>query len=165
MRYLTKHIIIVSLLVAVSLVVAALHFRPRPVPLDECSELYRRYADNPDIRAAYVKNYRINDTLTLSATLLEAANDTGWAVLQHDFKIIPYPPEIMALIKDTNTVSSWYVQHGTSNGAMDTVHIGSNDFVVASQFKHFVTIFDLPTGDQVMAIFYKNSGQLNKNRE
>ena len=77
MRHLTKHIIIVSQIVAVSLVAAALHFQPHTVPLEECNSLFRLYADNPDINDTYVKDYRINDTLTLNATILEAVNDTG----------------------------------------------------------------------------------------
>lgn len=162
MRYLTKHIIIVSLLVALSLVTTALDFRPRTVPLEECSELYQRYADNPDINAAYVKNYRINDTLTLCATILEAANDTGWTVLQQDFCFDSYPPEILELITNTNTVQSWYVLHGTSNGAMDTIHVENNDFVVASQFKHYVIVMDIKTKAHVRAIFYKNSRELKQ---
>ncbi len=59
--------------------------RPRAVPLDECSELYRRYADCPGVEAAYIKDYRVNDTLTLCATVLEAQTDSAWSELQQTF--------------------------------------------------------------------------------
>ena len=40
------------------------------VQLEECSEVYRRYEGLEGIDAAYIKNYRVNDTLTLPVTLL-----------------------------------------------------------------------------------------------
>lgn len=72
---------------------------PRPVPWDECSELYRRYADSPDIRAAYIKDYQLSDTLTICATILEAANDSSWSLLIHDFNVRVLPID-SAQLKD-----------------------------------------------------------------
>ena len=60
----------------------------RTVPLSQCSDIYRRYAGNPDIGAAYIKDYKLNDSLILSATVLEAKNDSGWATLRKDFNIV-----------------------------------------------------------------------------
>ena len=105
-----RWLITLALVIAVPLLTAAVHFRPRPVPLDECSELYRRYADNPDIRAAYVSNYRVNDTLTLCATLLEAANDTGWAVLYDTFHLTLHKrPDYLTLQNNEDDI--WEILH------------------------------------------------------
>lgn len=71
--------LVVFLVVAVVGIVAS--YWPRTVPWDECSELYRRYADSPDIRAAYIKDYRVNDSLTINATILEATTDSSWRSL------------------------------------------------------------------------------------
>ena len=60
----------------------------RTVPLSQCSDIYRRYADNPDIGAAYIKDYKLNDSLILSATVLQAKNDSGWTTLRKDFNIV-----------------------------------------------------------------------------
>ena len=57
------------------------------LPQGKCSEVYRRYADSRDIAAAYIKDYKVNDTLILNATVLRALNDTGWASLRADFNI------------------------------------------------------------------------------
>lgn len=73
-----RWLITLFLLVVVPTAFAFVRTHPRTLKPEECSELYRRYADSPDIRATYVKNYRVNDTLTLNATLLEALTDTGW---------------------------------------------------------------------------------------
>ena len=60
---------------------------PRTVPPAECSEVYRRYSEVEGIRASYLKDYRVNDTVTVGVTLLEAETDSGWARLQEDFEI------------------------------------------------------------------------------
>ena len=60
---------------------------PRTVPFSECSELYQRYADNEHVAASFVRNYRINDTLTLDVTLLQATDSAGWQQLIEDFEI------------------------------------------------------------------------------
>lgn len=134
--------------------------QPHSLEAEECSRLYQRYADSPDIRATYVKNYRVNDTLTLNATLLEAVTDTGWAILLKDFNFEPYPPEILALITSTNAVQSWYVLHGTSDGPMDTLDKGNNDFVMASQFEHNIMVFDIRSREHMSALFDMNVNNL-----
>ena len=60
---------------------------PRTVPFSECSELYQRYADNEHVAASFVRNYRVNDTLTLDVTLLQATDSAGWQQLIEDFEI------------------------------------------------------------------------------
>jgi hypothetical protein len=60
---------------------------PRTVPLDECSDVYKRYKDVEGVRATYVKDYRVNDTLTVGVTLLEATDSVAWVNLLQDFNV------------------------------------------------------------------------------
>ena len=72
---------------------------PRTVPDSKCSELYRRYSDVPGIEATYVKDYPVNDTLSIGVTILQATDSTGWGRLQKGFSV-PMPEdstEILAL--------------------------------------------------------------------
>ena len=63
----------------VALVVPALVvYHQRTVPLEECSEVYRRYRDVPGIRAAFVKDKQINDSLRLDVTLLQAEDSMAF---------------------------------------------------------------------------------------
>ena len=79
---------ITLLVVLCSLAVAAAYIVwPRTVPFSECSELYQRYADNEHVAASFVRNYRVNDTLTLDVTLLQATDSAGWQQLIEDFNI------------------------------------------------------------------------------
>ena len=67
-----KHYIIASCIIMAVLVAYYLfNTIPRRVPLDECSELYLHYAGQPGINASFVKDFRINDSLSVCATLLE----------------------------------------------------------------------------------------------
>ena len=58
---------------------------PRTVPLDECSDVYKRYKDVEGVRATYIKDFRVNDTLTIGVTLLEATDSEGWERLLKAF--------------------------------------------------------------------------------
>ena len=75
--------------VAVCLVVAALvlvvKYHPRTVPIEECSQIYRDYADNPHIAVAFIKDFPVNDTLRVDVTTLQATTDSAWCALMADF--------------------------------------------------------------------------------
>ncbi|MCQ2296232.1 MAG: hypothetical protein MJZ45_02385 [Bacteroidales bacterium] len=74
------------LAVALSVITAVTRWH-RLFPSDEVSEIYQKYAHTPGIDAAYVKGYRINDTLTLPITLLETKDTNIWEELCKDFGI------------------------------------------------------------------------------
>ena len=65
-------IYIIFVLVVVAAIVAGLAVRyvPSVVPYWQCSEVYKRYSKVEGVCASYIKDYRINDTLTLGVTLL-----------------------------------------------------------------------------------------------
>ena len=64
---------------------AALVYRSHTLPLSQCSELYRSYLGNPHIRAAFIKDFPINDTLSVDALTLQADSDSAWCELMTDF--------------------------------------------------------------------------------
>ena len=82
-------IYIIFVLVVVAAIVAGLAVRyvPSVVPYWQCSEVYKRYSKVEGVCASYIKDYRINDTLTLGVTLLEATDSAGWEYLKQAFNI------------------------------------------------------------------------------
>ncbi|MBQ3950496.1 MAG: hypothetical protein II661_08485, partial [Bacteroidales bacterium] len=54
---------------------------------DECSDVYRHFADMrlEGVRVTYVQDKVINDTLRLPVTLLQAETDEGWAAIDSLF--------------------------------------------------------------------------------
>lgn len=78
MRHRTLIIIILSLLLVGG--AAAWKFLPHTLSYDECSDVYRHFADMrlEGVRVTYVQDKVINDTLRLPVTVLEAEDDRGW---------------------------------------------------------------------------------------
>ncbi len=66
---------------------AAWKFIPHTLSHDECSDVYRHFADMrlEGVRITYVQDKVINDTLRLPVTLLQAESDAGWAILDSLF--------------------------------------------------------------------------------
>lgn len=58
---------------------------PRTVPYAQCSPIYQRYAAMPGIQAAFIKDYAINDTLSINTTLLESADTAIFTQLKQTF--------------------------------------------------------------------------------
>ncbi len=89
-------IYIIFVLVVVAAIVAGLAVRyvPSVVPYWQCSEVYKRYSKVEGVCASYIKDYRINDTLTVGVTLLEATDSAGWEYLLQAFNI---PQEMIEL--------------------------------------------------------------------
>ena len=59
---------------------AAWKFIPHTLSYNECSDVYRHFADMrlEGVRVTYVQDKKINDTLRLPVTVLEAESDRGW---------------------------------------------------------------------------------------
>ena len=81
MRHRTLIIIILSLLLVGC--AAAWKFLPHTLSYDECSDVYRHFADMrlPGVRVTYVQDKIINDSLRIPVTLLQAETDEGWAAI------------------------------------------------------------------------------------
>ena len=140
----------------------AIKYLPSIVPYWQCSEVYKRYAHTKDIRATYIKNFPLNDTLTVGVTLLEATTDSGWARLQEGFGIIPYPPEVLAII-DTNAVESWFAPKDDLSKPMDSI-LTNNDIIAVHRNGRKVAIFEIVTEQQINSIFNYNVEHL-KNKK
>ena len=57
---------------------------PRTVPDDQCSEVYRRYKDRDDLSVAFVKDYRIGDSIIVDVTTITAKDSASWENLQRE---------------------------------------------------------------------------------
>ena len=65
----------------------AIRYGSSVVPYWQCSEVYKRYHKVEGVQATYIKNYPVNDTLTIGVTLLEATDSAGWEYLKQAFNI------------------------------------------------------------------------------
>ena len=139
-----KKAIIIVVIAMLLLGMLACLLCPRVVQLEECSEVYRRYEGLEGIDAAYIKNYRVNDTLTLPVTLLEATTDSGWARLQKDFGVPEIPKEYEVLFyADSNQVS--VKKYVNPENTLDTQ---SDDLVATSRYKRAICYFEIQNEEQ-----------------
>ena len=83
-----RAICILIVVVVVGCVVVA-RYLPPAMAYWGSSEVYKRYSRVEGVRATYVKDFRVNDTLTVGVTLLEATDSAGWAYLCGEFNILP----------------------------------------------------------------------------
>ena len=78
-----------GILLAVAIgVITLIHRWHRVFPSGEVSDLYLRYENVEGVEASFVKNYKVNDTIAVDVTLLEATDSAGWARMKEDFGII-----------------------------------------------------------------------------
>lgn len=125
---------------------------PQVVPFSQCSDLYKQYANVEGIDATFIKDYKVNDTLTLDVTLLEATTDSAWNGLVKEFN---FGDQFNAeLPSDTNAVSFWFAPRNHYNLPMDSTLL-NNDIVVASQYRKTMAVFHITSEDQVNAIVFR----------
>ncbi len=132
---------------------------PRVVQLEECSEVYRRYEGLEGIDAAYIKNYRVNDTLTLPVTLLEATTDSGWARLVSKFNV---PMEMVELAKSNPDIDIWVGQALKDRPEVlcDVSELNEEEaqeleIMTISMQMHTICIFHTCNKQEMDAIFYE----------
>ena len=124
------------------------------VMLWQCSEVYKRYRKVEGVRATYVKDFRVNDTLTVGVTLLEATTDSGWAALQGDFGLPVIPKEYEErFCGDSNRVSiKKYPKDVPLFLSGDTL---TDDLITISLYYHTICHFVIISKEQRKAIIYK----------
>ena len=57
------------------------------------TDLYQRYASQPNIKVASVNNFALDSASHLDVTLIEAIDDQGWAWMKREFMIGDLAPE------------------------------------------------------------------------
>lgn len=174
MRHRTLIIIILSLLLVGG--VAAWKFLPHTLNYDECSDVYRHFADMrlPGVRVTYIQDKIINDTLRLPVTLLQAETDEGWAAIDSLFgltadrnKLIndtTIPDEVKQLL--LNNAPSFTTQR--SHRETPEQHITSMDMrpddvtVYIFHDLRCVTIYETGIVEEEAQIHLQNSKELKE---
>lgn len=131
--------------------VAAWKMWPRTVPLEECSGIYQHYHDNPHVVASFLKDFRVNDTVTVDVTLLEAKDDEGWEEICQRFDIKPYSSEAQE-IANAYSVSTKLVPRKKNAETPNSI-LSNNYLLVISRHSRTVSIFDTKYDAQLDAIF------------
>ena len=146
--------ILLSLLVIAG--VALWRWWPRIFPSDEVSDLYLRYEHNDHISASFFQNFRVNDTLAVDVTLLQATTDSSWHALLSDFDI----PDLYEK-KGTDKVFFRLIKKRHTEERPDTAN-GDNDVLAASPKNRTIGIFHITEKSQIRPIVFHQINKLTK---
>lgn len=135
---------------------AAVILWPRTVPLQECSEIYQKYAKQPMIKASFIQDFIINDTVSVNVTLLQSIDSTGWATLRKDFNIPKLDSEMQQLINngDEMVFTIQVDKHDYSHiikGYSPDVELLAISYLMKS-----VCIFHVNDEDEIHAVLFYN---------
>ena len=147
-------IVTLCLCVFVAVVMVVAVCMQRVVPYWQCSEVYKKYSRVEGVRATYVKDYRVNDTLTVGVTLLEATDSAGWEYLKEDFGLTVIPKELEEKYSsDSNKVLvKKYPKRESLYSGGDTL---ADDIVAISYYKHSIIHFIVECDEQKEIIMHK----------
>lgn len=111
-------------------------------PSREVSELYARYADVEGIEASFIKDYRVNDSVFVDVTVLEASNDSAWAVLKKEYKVPELTPKQKIDMENSSPCIAFCYLH-KKDGVSE--YTSENTLVVAMH------------NDSTIYVFYSNT--------
>ena len=149
-----KHHYITLAIVLVGLAVSASFFLfPRQLSPEECSAEFLRYKDVEGIDASFVKDFRVNDTLAVDVTTLQATDSVGWETLKKDFHAFPLPENNQKKIDQGIDVISIHLAPKTDPTLpMDTTDLLNNNVVAISRLHQTVSIFNVTTRAEMDAV-------------
>ena len=136
--------LLIILLLSLLAVIAVVLWRgwPHLFPSSDVSDLYRRYENNEYIRATEIHNFRVNDTLAVDVTTLQATDSVGWETLKKDFQIVDFSAETIERMKAShNTVALRMTSKNTLGAPCDTSNLDNNNILAIDYQQHSVGYF------------------------
>lgn len=129
---------------------------PRTVPLAQCSEVYRLYVNNPSIRASFIKDFRINDTVSVDVTLLEATDSVGWNKLVEELNLVT-PDSASQCDLDKGMDLIFLKQVKKDNYSQKAITpFGNVDVLATSYLKKKVAVFHTKNRNEKYSVFHYN---------
>ncbi len=152
-RWIITLTLIPAIVVVVALVVYGLH----TVPSSQCGDIYRYYENNPHLSVTYIKDFPVDDTLTVAVTTLCALDDEGWETLRKDFNIKPIPDILQEELNNgRDIIVVRMVPKSDPTQPMDTTDLSKNNVIGISNLQHSISIFNTDNESQQDAIMNYN---------
>ena len=140
---------------AIVLVALVVRLWPRTVPFDQCSDLYKRYASVDGVVATFIKDYKVNDTVFVDVTLLEATDSVGWVTLKKDFEIPNPSPDFQQRIDNGNNLI--YTKIIPKATVLDTLQNSyTKNLLAISHLNRSLIVFHTKNNDEVHAVIFHN---------
>lgn len=131
--------------------VVAYKYRASIFRSGDVSELYRAYKDTPSVDATFIRDFQVDDTVSVDVTLLQATDSAGWERLLSNVRTTNELEEYFKLLKNKKTVSLQSFPKGHLGLAPDTVFL-NNDILAIDWAKQTLAIFHITEKKQSKAI-------------
>ena len=134
---------------------------PQVVPFDQCSDVYKRYAKMDGVDATFIKDYKVNDSIRVNVTLLQATDSVSWNIIAKDLNVPP-PPEIpdeyKGLFLQSNSFGYFIVKNKPNEDKQ--MHDKRKDICTFSREMATICIFHTCDETQIDAILDKSIDEI-----
>ena len=147
----------------------AVWYLPPAIAYWRSSEVYKRYHKVDGVEATYIKDFRVNDTLTIAVTLLQATDSAGWESLLQAFNI---PEDVRLVFSQLNlNIFDWQsprdhpeIRANLNDNKLDTGLTNNDIEICLMEFKERrIGIFHTQNENEVYAVTnYNFNNMINK---
>jgi hypothetical protein len=124
-------------------------------PTGQVSEVYTKYAGTDGINVAFFKDYRINDTVFVDVTILEANDSASWVSLKNDFEVPNPSPDFQQFIDNGEDLI--YVKVIPKSTTTDTILDSySNNLLAISHLNRTLTVFHVKNKTELHVVMHYN---------
>ena len=156
-RELGKSILVIVVVMGVAVAAKYLY---GAVSYWRASDVYKQYCDVEGVRATYIQDFRVNDTLTVGVTLLEATDSAGWGYLLEAFNETKEVGEVAEESIEKNKVWARLSPKGHPEEKVDYGGQSGNngvkewdyDMLLKSYEKRAICVFDVNGMEEYMAL-------------
>lgn len=156
-----KYIILPAIaFLAIVAVALAVRLWPRTVPFDQCSDLYKQYSSVEGVNATYIKDYKVNDSVFVDVTLLEAKDTTMWEDLCEDFNIASIT-KLPVEFRENLAASNSYSLHVIKDSADSDCDVEYRKYVIIFSYSQMtMCIFHNVDNNKYAAIIEKKTKEV-----
>ena len=125
-------------------------------PSHEVSDLYTHYEKVEGIDASFIKDFRVNDSVFIDVTLLEAKDSAGWALLKHDFAVPEPNAEWQAFIDNGGNLIFSHIltpEDYPISISKDTILF---DMLAVSYYSQTLTVLHAKNDQEKISIIHHN---------
>ena len=156
-------IVFLLLAVVVSAMAVLLKYRHTVFHTQKENMFIEHYEGNSGIVPSFISNMRINDTLGIDATILQAADSASWCLLCTEFKVKDLDSTDVEKIKNGKDVFYCYKIKFNYPTFMEENSFYKENLIYISHLDKTVSIFNTQTENHTDALLDKKFKDWNKN--
>ena len=165
MKILRLITILLGVVALASTVAVLCDIHSRRVVDSEVSEVYRHYVGRPDLKVGFVKDYRVDDSITVDVTTITAKDSAGWEALLRELNVSEYTITIQREARKEG-IAAVTTDYRLKQHPDIRVSMGNDnklDLLFFSYQDQIVFIFDVESKDQANRISnYKSKDYINQ---